>query len=70
MLFPEGLVVVDTEGVEPVVVDTVTGDVDVDSVTELLLVVSMVTVLVGVLGVVEVVVDGALFSNEHSLLTF
>jgi len=70
VLFPEGLVVVDTEGVEPVVVDTVTGDVDVDSVTELLLVVSMVTVLVGVLGVVEVVVDGALFSNEHSLLTF
>ncbi len=70
MLFPEGLVVVDTEGVEPVVVDTVIGDVDVDSVTELLLVVSMVTVLVGVLGVVEVVVDGALFSNEHSLLTF
>ena len=72
MLFPEGLVVVDTEGVEPVVVDTVTGDVDVDSVTGLLLVVSSVTI-VGVLVVVEVVVDSvdvALFLKLHIQIIF
>lgn len=63
MLFPGGLVVVDMEGVEPVVVDTVTEDVDVDSgAVDILLPVGVdVAPAVGV-----DTVDVALFQNAYS----